>query len=347
MNVQYLQKTIDTHHDAHQIFKDVAKRITVRAEEDRKKLEEALAADKAHDKKLEEEIEQLKKDLEAKQKEKDEISQTAAGAQLELIEARKKQVLEKEQIKKLGEAAEASSKAVKALEEDITACNVKFKNLLEEKDNISKKLKNQKLSGLECNKGRARDKKKAADAEAELLQKMLGQRKLKEQFSQDVVDARKECAKESQKVSKELLEKSSEISKLASDVEKEAEAVLAANAAAKTLENALNDKTGELADAENKIKRLEGEIQKLREAPAAAAGVPDGKHNIKVCRKLGKLTTCSTVENVEVKDGKITGKSIGKDDGAEKYSVEKGKGGKIVLSQGAFQKLKFNPSIKF
>ena len=53
-----------------------------------------LAADEAHDKKLEEEIEQLTQDLEAKQKEKDEISQAAAGAQLELIAARKPTVLE-------------------------------------------------------------------------------------------------------------------------------------------------------------------------------------------------------------------------------------------------------------
>ena len=245
MNVQYLQKTIDTHPDAHQIFKDVAKRITVRAEEDSKKLEEALAADKAHDKKLEEEIEQLKKDLEAKQKEKDEISQAAAGAQLELIEARKKQVLEEEQIKKLGEAAEASSKAVKALEEDITACNVKFKNLLEEKDNISKKLENQKESGKQCNEGRRNDKKKAAEALEAEKKKTEAQKTLKKQFEEEIEANKKECAKENQRASKELFEKSKEIDKLADDVKRESVAVFAANNNAAILEASVNEKTDE------------------------------------------------------------------------------------------------------
>lgn len=343
MNVQYLQnptapKTTDL--DPHQIFKNVARRITVRAKEDSTELEEALAADKAHDKKLEEEIEQLKKDLEAKQKEKDEISQAAAGAQLELIAAQEKQVLEEEQIKKLGEAAEASSKAVKALEEDITTCNVKFKNLLQEKENISKKLKNQKLSGIECNNGRARDKKKAADSEAELLQTMLGQRKLKEQYKEDIKVKQEECAKESQKRYKELFEKNNEISKLADDVKREAASVLEANKNEDILRESVNEKTDEIAKLESKINSLLAENKKLKEN---SSGIPDGTYKVNVCRPMGKKKICGAEEDLEVKNGRLAKPLTGAKPGDDLLKVEKTKNGYSAIAP----RLKFNPLIKF
>jgi len=346
MNVQYLADppSKNKHSDAHTILKKVAGRLASQAQEDSKAIVDAVTADEAADKEMEEKIAQLEKDLAAKQKEKDEISQAAAGAQLELIEARKKHDIEEEQIKKLGEAAEASSNAVKALEEDITACNVKFKNLLEEKENISKKLKNQKETAKECNEGRRNDKKKASEALEAEKKKTEGQKKLKEQAIEEREEGREKCEIQKRKDSKELAEKYREISKLADDVEREAAAVKAANDNAKVFEDAVNEKTDEIAKLNSKIKRLEAENTKLKEN---SSGIPDGKHDIKVCRMLGTLKSCSTIKNVEVKDGKVTGESIGKTDGADKYSVEKGKGGKIVLSQGAFKRLKFNPLIKF
>ena len=347
MNVQYLSEPPSkmSHDSSHQILKDVAGRLGSQAEEDSKAILEALRADEEHDKEMEKEMEQLKKDLKSKQEQYDKQVNVSAGIALELNAAKEQHTRDEETIKKLGDAAEASTKAVKALEEDIQNCNKKFKNLTEERENISKKLKNQIESGKQCNEGRRKDKEKADKALAAEQEKTEAQRKLKEQYKQEKKEEKEECVKEAREAAKERAEQSMKINKLAKDVEREAAAVLASNRNVEEIRKALDDKTDENAALRSKNQRLEKRLEELKSKQHG--GVPDGKHDIKVCRKLGNLTSCSTIENVDVKDGKVTGESIGKTDGDEKYSVEKGKGGKIVLSQGTFQSLKFNPTIKF
>ena len=348
MNVQYLQeKTIDmspllSHNEAHQIIKDVAKRIKEASEENSKNLSKAIKADELHDKKLDEKIAQLETELEAKQKAYDNVAQAAALKMLELNNAKAQITNNNEEIKRLEDAAEESSKAVKDLGDELNACKGKLEKT---KKFAEMKVREEEELKQEC----AKNKKEASEALETEKKNTENQKKLKKQFEENVVEARKECAKESQKASLELLEKGEEINKLADDVKKEAAAVLAANKAAKTLENALNDKTGELADARNTIERLKGDIKKLREAPSAPAntsGIPDGKLSIKVCRPMGKKgKICGAPAELEVKNGRLANPLPGAKPGDELLEVKKGK------KEGEYTvrapRLKFNPTIKF
>ena len=343
MNVQYLIEKPGSavsplgHSEAHQIIKDVAQRIKNASKENSENLIEAIKADELHDKKLDDEIKQLAQDLATKQNEYDNQVSVNAGKMIELNNAKIQINQDNEEIKMLGEAAEASTKAVKALEDELNSCK---RNLEKTKKFAEMKVREEENIKKEC----AKAGQEASEALEAANKKTEDQRKLKEQFKQEIAVKQEECAKAGQEASKELLEKNFEIDKLAGDVKREAASVLASNKNVDILRESVNDKTDEIAKLRSKINRLLAENKELKEAPANISGIPDGKLSIKVCRPMGKGKICGAPAELEVKNGRLANPLPDAKDGAELLEVKKGKNGGYTVKA---PRLKFNPVIKF
>ena len=130
-------------------------------------------------------------------------------------------------------------------------------------------------------------------------------------------------------------------------MKREAVAVYAANNNAAILEESVNEKTDEIAKLNSKIKRLEAKLKEKEEAPPAPANtsdIPDGMHEVKVCRPMGKGKVCGEPSLLEVRNGRLTKPLPGAKDDDELLEVKRGKNGVYTAKA---PRLKFNPRIKF